>query len=660
MQFSFVELEQARLHNITSLSGTLSTQHKGTVAFLTTDSLPYYWNGTAWKTLANSFLELSDTDPTTYTANNGYFVHVNNTPSGLEFSTRMKAYGSSGHIQLNWLSGDSLPTLYVGSTSFSNTQTAIVAYSGSGSAGFFSSGGTGAGTFAIEATNTAGAGGSPSIKATGSADFVPVIWAVNSGSNGYGIKAEGSQRGVHAVSSGSTAVYAEGATYGIYVTASNAAAKGVSSNTSGLSAYAFEGIGGARGGYFSGTAYGVYGSSSSNVGVYGSGGSHGVQADGNNAGSYGVHGTGATYGVYGNADGGSGTTYGVYGANIGGGTTAYGVFGLASAGTNRYGVYGESSGYGVYAKTTGSNKDALYADAATLSSRAVVGISAGATASFPTSYFENTGSPSGANVANAIYAKITTATNVNSAVAIFEVTSTDNGTNNTYALLATARNSVASFTATFGASATAAVFAAHKNGYAFNAKLTGSSSGGSACAFMYDQSQDGGATDTKGIYCQNSAASYATATFINANTGGTAVLVEGGSSTGVGIKVNVGQTGIWNTKRTLLDQQVRFTAAGFTAVNGVQDNINIPDAVFIRVTGPTAGFTIRGITNVADGRYILLANRSGQIMTLANQNANSTAANRIITGSGADLAFAADSVVVLVYDNTTQRWLVIA
>lgn len=61
----------------------------------------------------------------------------------------------------------------------------------------------------------------------------------------------------------------------------------------------------------------------------------------------------------------------------------------------------------------------------------------------------------------------------------------------------------------------------------------------------------------------------------------------------------------------------------------------------------------------ARARAVLVSNVGAEALVLANQSASSVADNRIITGTGADLTVAADSSVLLVYDETTERWRVI-
>lgn len=54
--------------------------------------------------------------------------------------------------------------------------------------------------------------------------------------------------------------------------------------------------------------------------------------------------------------------------------------------------------------------------------------------------------------------------------------------------------------------------------------------------------------------------------------------------------------------------------------------------------------------------YMILVNATGNAITIKNQDAGATAANRIITGSGVDLNLTADSSIILAYDTVSSRW----
>ena len=69
-----------------------------------------------------------------------------------------------------------------------------------------------------------------------------------------------------------------------------------------------------------------------------------------------------------------------------------------------------------------------------------------------------------------------------------------------------------------------------------------------------------------------------------------------------------------------------------------------------------AARNITGIGNPLQGRVLTLINVGAQNIVIQNQNALSTAANRVITGTGADVTLAADDTMDLWYDSTTARW----
>lgn len=100
-------------------------------------------------------------------------------------------------------------------------------------------------------------------------------------------------------------------------------------------------------------------------------------------------------------------------------------------------------------------------------------------------------------------------------------------------------------------------------------------------------------------------------------------------------------------------------ASNFTAGNGNNDNIAIGSTTFVRITGPTAAFTIRGIAGGYDGRMLVLVNTTTQNMSFANDNAGSTAGNRILTNTGGTLTTAGTGSAILIYDATTARWRII-
>jgi hypothetical protein len=102
-----------------------------------------------------------------------------------------------------------------------------------------------------------------------------------------------------------------------------------------------------------------------------------------------------------------------------------------------------------------------------------------------------------------------------------------------------------------------------------------------------------------------------------------------------------------------------WTPGSDYTTTGAQNNVSLGTVSAVRYTGAgTATFTGIVAGSNLSGQLLLLHNASGSVLTLSNQSASSTAANRIITGTGADLAVANDSSVGLQYDGTASRWRV--
>jgi hypothetical protein len=89
------------------------------------------------------------------------------------------------------------------------------------------------------------------------------------------------------------------------------------------------------------------------------------------------------------------------------------------------------------------------------------------------------------------------------------------------------------------------------------------------------------------------------------------------------------------------------------------DDYDLVDAQIARISASVAV----DVTGIADGsgidRHLWLVNVGTFPITLKNQDVSSAAANRIITGTGADLVMGADAAVHAYYDDITNRWRII-
>lgn len=117
-----------------------------------------------------------------------------------------------------------------------------------------------------------------------------------------------------------------------------------------------------------------------------------------------------------------------------------------------------------------------------------------------------------------------------------------------------------------------------------------------------------------------------------------------------------------NAPQTTLDVPGSFALRkqGLALVNGLNSNITTPEATFLRITGPSAGFSVGGFTGGVDGRYMTLFNAVVQQMTIVNNDGSSLAANRIYTLTGGNVVLRAGvSAVNFVYDSSLNLWILI-
>lgn len=97
--------------------------------------------------------------------------------------------------------------------------------------------------------------------------------------------------------------------------------------------------------------------------------------------------------------------------------------------------------------------------------------------------------------------------------------------------------------------------------------------------------------------------------------------------------------------------------------NGNNAGVQVGTNVFVEVSGPTGAFTINGISGQPnrDGKFLMLLNRTGQNMTIANDSGvDPTAGNRIYCLTGADKSVTGNSAALLIYSGSVSRWIVLS
>jgi hypothetical protein len=93
-------------------------------------------------------------------------------------------------------------------------------------------------------------------------------------------------------------------------------------------------------------------------------------------------------------------------------------------------------------------------------------------------------------------------------------------------------------------------------------------------------------------------------------------------------------------------------------INDADDFELQPTTILTRLTSFTTDRAMASI-DPANTEWLILANDTSYTLTIKNEDTGATAANRILTGTGANVDIAAGASVHLAYDSTESRWRVI-
>ncbi len=158
---------------------------------------------------------------------------------------------------------------------------------------------------------------------------------------------------------------------------------------------------------------------------------------------------------------------------------------------------------------------------------------------------------------------------------------------------------------------------------------------------------------------------------------------SGTSSTSANIGLNVNVTGATNSSNNYaalfnggyvgvgttapavsLDVAKDFATREYnytTSLSGTVNDVNFDGSnnqtSYVRIQNASAAFSLTGIAGGANGKHMTIYNGTSQTMTIVNQSASSTAANRIVTGTVANLPLPSTGSASFVYSSQESRWI---
>ncbi len=162
------------------------------------------------------------------------------------------------------------------------------------------------------------------------------------------------------------------------------------------------------------------------------------------------------------------------------------------------------------------------------------------------------------------------------------------------------------------------------------------------------QLADGVAFEAAGAGGHSIAATHASGA-IRFYTGGTTEAVRVHASRGV----SIGDTTDPGATNLRVAGSLVLAPGAVTLSAGTNSDINIGSASVVRLNG---GGNVGGFTGGVDGRQLIVLNNTGASVGIIEEDASSTAANRVADNSGPNQSIASAASMLFVYDGTASRW----
>jgi len=139
-------------------------------------------------------------------------------------------------------------------------------------------------------------------------------------------------------------------------------------------------------------------------------------------------------------------------------------------------------------------------------------------------------------------------------------------------------------------------------------------------------------------------------------------IIYGTGNSGTGTTVSTGNIGIATAAPNVtfdVNGGIAYRQTTKAQITANQNDYAIGAQSSFRINSDAAR-NITGITGGFDGKLLIIRNTGAFAITFTHQDALSTATNRILCSTGANISLAANGTLTLQYDATTQRWFDIA
>lgn len=127
---------------------------------------------------------------------------------------------------------------------------------------------------------------------------------------------------------------------------------------------------------------------------------------------------------------------------------------------------------------------------------------------------------------------------------------------------------------------------------------------------------------------------------------------------GTKIDPDFGSQNIKTTGNATIGGELKTELGSDNSSTGTLNDVSSTNTSFFRFTNNSAP-TITGFANGANGKRLVICYTGSGILTINNNDSGSSAANRIITGTGDSLKISSGATIELIYDSTASLWRVV-
>jgi hypothetical protein len=194
--------------------------------------------------------------------------------------------------------------------------------------------------------------------------------------------------------------------------------------------------------------------------------------------------------------------------------------------------------------------------------------------------------------------------------------------------------------------------------YLFNVAYAASATTNNALgAVITSTSGTSGVTNATGLTISSTANSTGTSTGLSVSAnGGSANYAALFTNGNVGVGTSTPNASV-DIAKDLATREYNYS----TSISGTQNNVNFDGAgnaiSMVRIQTATAPFSITGLAGGVNGKHLTVYNGSTQTMTIVNQSALSTATNRLVTGTVANLTLPSTGSANFIYSAQESRWI---